>query len=345
MQYTHLGRTGLRVSRLCLGAACYGYVSGNLFGNLGMSEDTSLQLMDLALEHGINFFDTADVYGWDQGVGLSEGVIGRWFALGGGRREKVVLATKVYHPMSPDWPNETWPNQKGLSALHIRRACEESLRRLGTDYIDLFQMHYSDGATSWDEIWQAMEQLVREGKVLYVGSSNFAGWHIAQGNEVARSRHFLGLVVEQCGYSLLSRGAEMEVLPACEAYRMGAVAYEPLAEGLLAGAFQKAQEGYRSTPRVQQRIERLRSTLEAYEQLCREVGEPPAAVALAWLLSRPAVTAPVVGWRRPEHLESAVRAVDLSLAPELLAQLDALFPGPEPAGEYWGNDRWCRSSG
>jgi hypothetical protein len=154
-----------------------------------MSEDTSLQLMDLALEHGINFFDTADVYGWDQGVGLSEGVIGRWFALGGGRREKVVLSTKVYHPMSPDWPNETWPNQKGLSALHIRRACEESLRRLGTDYIDLFQMHYSDGATSWDEIWQAMEQLVREGKVLYVGSSNFAGWHIAQGNEVARSPH------------------------------------------------------------------------------------------------------------------------------------------------------------
>jgi aryl-alcohol dehydrogenase-like predicted oxidoreductase len=267
--------------------ACFGYVSGELFGDLGMTEEASFRLMDLALERGINFFDTADVYGWDQGIGLSEGVIGRWFAQGGGRREKVVLATKVFHASSPVWPHETWPNQKGLSALHIRRACEDSLRRLGTDYIDLYQMHYVDRATPWEEIWQAMEQLVREGKVLYVGSSNFAGWHIAQANDVARARNLLGLVVEQCGYSLSSRNVEMEVLPACEAYGMGVVAYEPLAEGVLAGAFGKAEEGYRSTKRVREIVERHRAALEAYEGLCRELGEPPVAVALAWLLSRP----------------------------------------------------------
>jgi aryl-alcohol dehydrogenase-like predicted oxidoreductase len=262
-------------------------------------------------------------------------VIGRWLAAGGGRREKVVLATKVFHASSPGWPEETWPNQKGLSALHIRRACEDSLRRLGTDYIDLYQMHYVDRATPWEEIWQAMEQLVREGKVLYVGSSNFAGWHIAQANDVARTRHLLGLVVEQCGYSLLSRNVEMEVLPACEAYGMGVVAYEPLAEGVLAGAFHRAEEGYRSTRRVREIVERHRGALEEYEGICRELGEPPAAVALAWLLSRPGVTAPVVGWRKPEHLEGAVRAVEVSLAPETLARLDDLFPGPGPAPEAY----------
>jgi aryl-alcohol dehydrogenase-like predicted oxidoreductase len=180
-----------------------------------------------------------------------------------------------------------------------------------------------------------MEKLVREGKVLYVGSSNFAGWHIAQANDVAQHRHFLGLVVEQCGYSLLSRKVEMEVLPACAAYGMGVVPYEPLAEGILAGAFQKPREGYRSSERVQQRIEQHRAALEAYERLCQEVGEPPAVVALAWLLSRPGVTAPVVGWRKPEHLDSAVRAVEISLAPDTLAQLDALFPGPGPAPEAY----------
>jgi aryl-alcohol dehydrogenase-like predicted oxidoreductase len=290
--------------------------------------------MDLALEHSISFFDTADVYSWAQGIGLSESVIGRWFAQGGGRREKIVLATKVFHASSRSGPTDL-PNQKGLSALHIRRACEDSLRRLGTDYINLYQMHYVDRSTPWEEIWQAMGQLVREGKVLYVGSSNFAGWHIAQANDTARSRHFIGLVVEQCGYSSLSRNMEMEVLPACEAYGMGVVAYEPLAEGVLAGAFHMAQEGYRSTQHVQERVKLHRAALEAYERLCQELGEPHAIAALAWLLSRPVVTAPVVGWRKPEHLEGTVRAVEISLDPETLAQFDALFPGPGPAPEAY----------
>src|SRR5262245_56166933 len=196
MEYTHLGRTGLRVSRICLGAGMFGYVSGRTWGNLGMTEERSFPLMDVALDHGINFFDTADVYGWDQGVGLNESLIGRWLAQGGGRREKVVLSTKAYFAMSPDFPKESWPNQKGLSALHIKKACEASLRRLGTDHIDIYMMHHVDRFTPWEEIWQAMEQLVREGKVIYIGSSNFAGWDIERAHEVAKSRYFLGLIME-----------------------------------------------------------------------------------------------------------------------------------------------------
>jgi aryl-alcohol dehydrogenase-like predicted oxidoreductase len=335
MEYVHLGRTGLRVSRLCLGAACFGYVSGKLFGNLGMTEERSVQIMDLALEHGINFFDTADVYGWDQGVGLSESIIGRWFEQGGGHREKVVLSTKVYFAMSPDYPKESWPNQKGLSALHIKRACEESLRRLKTDYIDLYMMHHVDRSTPWEEIWQAMEQLVREGKVLYIGSSNFAGWDIARANELAKSRNFLGLVAEQCSYNLLNRKVEMEVLPACKAYGMGVIPWEPLAAGVLAGAFRKSAEGYRAMPDVAERIERNRVSLVAYERLCEEINEPPSAVALAWLLSNPMVTAPSIGFRKPEHLASALRAVELKLSSETLTRLEEIFPSPGTAPDIF----------
>src|SRR5829696_7901557 len=179
MDYTQLGRTGLKVSCLCLGTMNFGPKT---------TEEDSFVIMDKAHDLGINFFDTANVYGWKLGEGWTEQIVGRWFALGGGRRDKVVLATKVFGRMG------AWPNQSRLSALHIKRACEDSLRRLQTDRIDLYQMHHVDRETSWDEIWQAMEQLVHEGKVLYVGSSNFAGWHLAQAQELARSRHFLGLV-------------------------------------------------------------------------------------------------------------------------------------------------------
>src|SRR5206468_1322515 len=203
MQHIHLGRSGLRVSRLCLGCMNFGPET---------SEADSFRIMDRALEHEINFFDTANVYGWKVGEGLTEQILGRWFAQGSSRREKVVLATKVYGRMGD------WPNQARLSALHIRRACEESLRRLKTDHIDLYQMHHIYRAAPWEEIWQAMEQLCDQGKVLYVGSSNFAGWHIAQAQETARSRHFLGLVSEQSLYNLTERAVELEVVPACEAY-------------------------------------------------------------------------------------------------------------------------------
>ena len=313
MKYVHLGRSGLQVSRLCLGTMNFGPQT---------SEAESFRIMDRALEHGINFFDTADVYGWKVGEGVTEQILGRWMAQGAGRREKVVLATKVYGKMGEG------PNDGRLSALHIRRACEGSLRRLNTDYIDLYQMHHVDRRTPWEEIWQAMEQLHREGKLLYVGSSNFAGWHLAQAQEFAKSRHFMGLISEQSLYNLHERTVELEVLPACEAYGIGVIAWSPLARGLLAGALQRGATGRRAAEDLQKDVETHRVTLEAYEQLCQTLGEHPADVALAWLLHQQAVTSPIIGPRTLEQLDGSLRALEITLAAETLAKLDELFPGP-----------------
>jgi aryl-alcohol dehydrogenase-like predicted oxidoreductase len=321
MQYTHLGRTGLIVSRLCLGTMNFGPET---------SEADSFTIMDRALEHGINFFDTANVYGAKKGEGVTEQIIGRWLAQGGGRRDKIVLATKVYNAMGD------WPNQSRLSALHIRHACEESLRRLQTDHIDLYQMHHIDRQTPWDEIWQAMEQLVHEGKVIYVGSSNFAGWHIVQANESARSRHFLGLVSEQSLYNLNARTVELEVLPACQAYGLGVIPWSPLAGGLLGGALRKAQVGRRARPQTQEAIEKNHAKLAAYEEFCGELGEEPAHVALAWLLANPVVTAPIIGPRTTEQLDGTLRALEIPMSQETLKKLDEIFPGPGgPAPEAY----------
>ena len=313
MQYVHLGRSGLRVSRLCLGTMNFGPLT---------SEGDSFALMDRAREAGINFFDTANVYGWRRGEGVTEQIIGRWLAQGGGRRESIVLATKVYAAMGEG------PNDSRLSAYHIRRACDESLRRLQTDHIDLYQMHHVDRETPWDEIWQAMEQLVAAGKVVYVGSSNFAGWQIAQANARATARHFLGLVSEQSLYNLSARTVELEVLPACRAHGVGVIPWSPLAGGLLGGALQKAKEGRRASERLQKSVERYRAQLETYEGLCRELGESPADVALAWLLANPAVTAPIIGPRTMEQLTGSLRALEITLSAEQLARLDRIWPGP-----------------
>jgi len=321
MKYVHLGRSGLKVSRLCLGTMNFGPMA---------SEPESFAIMDRALELGINFFDTADVYGWETGEGITEHILGRWFAQGGGRREKVVLATKVFGRMGE------WPNQSRLSALHIKRACEDSLRRLRTDYIDLYQMHHVDRHTPWEELWQAMEQLYREGKVLYVGSSNFAGWHLAQAQEMAKRRHFLGLVSEQSLYNLSDRMIELEVIPACEAYGIGLIPWSPVARGLLAGALQPTTTGRRGDEDLQKNIKKYRPRLEAYEQLCQEAGEAPAHIALAWLLYQKAVTAPIIGPRTLDQLNGTMRALELTLSKDLLQQLDAIFPGPGgPAPEAY----------
>jgi aryl-alcohol dehydrogenase-like predicted oxidoreductase len=321
MEYTHLGRTGLKVSRLCLGTMNFGPET---------SEADSFAIMDKALELGINFFDTANVYGWKQGEGVTEQIVGRWFAQGGGRREKVVLATKVYGKMG-DWPNES-----RLSALHIKRACESSLRRLQTDHIDLYQMHHVDRSTPWEEIWQAMEQLVKEGKVLYVGSSNFAGWHIAQANEIAKQRHFMGLVSEQSLYNLNARMIEMEVIPACEQYGLGLIPWSPLAGGLLGGVLQKIEEGRRASERIEKAIAQHRPQLEQWEGFCAEMGEQPADVALAWLVEQTAVTAPIIGPRTLDQLTGSLRALEIKLTNEQLTKLDEIWPGPGgPAPEAY----------
>ena len=261
--------------------------------------------MDQALEQEINFFDTADTYGNPQGHGFTEEIIGRWLAQGG-RREQIVLATKVYQPMGKG------VNDRGLSAYHIRTACEDSLRRLQTDHIDLYQMHHIDRKTPWEEIWQAMEQLVREGKVSYIGSSNFAGWDIATAQCAATTRHFLGLVAEQSLYNLNARTIELEVIPACRHYGLGLIPWSPLHGGLLGGALRKASEGRRAEKRKQQEIEQHRSKLEAYEVLCQELGAEPADVALAWLLHNPVVTAPIIGPRTVAQLAGSLRAVDIT---------------------------------
>jgi aryl-alcohol dehydrogenase-like predicted oxidoreductase len=319
MEYTHLGRTGLLVSRLCLGTMNFGPET---------SEEDSHAIMDAALEAGINFFDTANVYGWRKGEGWTEQIIGRWFAQGA-RREKTVLATKVYGSMGD------WPNDRFLSKLHIVRACEASLRRLQTDYIDVYQMHHVDRGTPWEEIWEAMEQLVAQGKVLYVGSSNFAGWHIAQAQETARARHLLGLVSEQCLYNLLSRSVEMEVLPACERYGLGVIPWSPLYGGVLGGILRKEREGRSASDRVQERLAQHRDAVERYEALCDELGEEPAHVALAWLLHQPVVTAPIIGPRTPEQFQAGLRALEIHLDDKTLERLDELAPGPGPAPEAY----------
>lgn len=310
MEYTHLGRSGLTVSRLCLGTMNFGPQT---------SEEDSHAIMDAALDNGINFFDTANAYGRPIKPGLTEQIIGRWFAQGG-RREKVVLATKVYSNMGD------WPNEGRLSALNIRNACDASLKRLQTDHIDLYQMHHIDRDTPWEEIWQAMEVLVHQGKVIYVGSSNFAAWNIVEANEHAASRGFMGLVSEQSLYNLMQRAIELEVIPACLAYGVGIIPWSPLGGGMLGGALKKHDEGRRS--HMVDRIEQNRDKLQAYEDLCAEIGESPANVALAWLLEQIAVTAPIIGPRTVGQFQESLRALDVELSDEVLRRLDEIFPGP-----------------
>jgi len=336
VQYTQLGRTGLSVSRLCLGTMNFGKETG---------EADSFAIMDRALELGINFFDTADVYGRPRAGGVTEEIIGRWLAQGGRRRQQIVLATKVFNPMGNS------PLDRGLSALHIRRACDDSLRRLGTDCIDLYQMHHidrgqpsdeilkildldygdhvfdADHGAPWEEIYQAMEQLVAAGKIVYVGSSNFAAWNIAQANTLAAGRNFLGLVSEQSKYSLATRTVELEIVPCCRALGLGLIPWSPLGGGLLAGNWDKAAEGRRARL-SEETVEKHRSQLAAYDALCSELGQRPADVALAWLLANPVVTAPIIGPRTLEQLEGSQRALQIEFSDDVLARLDAIWPGP-----------------
>lgn len=316
MQYTHLGRTGLRVSRLCLGTMNFGPMT---------NDEDSMTIMDSAVDNGINFFDTANVYGWAKGAGYTEELIGKWLSGNSSRRDKIVLATKLYGKIGEG------VNDAKLSAYHIKRACEASLKRMNTDHIDLYQMHHIDRSTPWEEIWQAMEQLVREGKITYVGSSNFAAWNIAQANCIAANRNFLGLVSEQSIYSLRNRHIELEVIPACKAFGLGVLPWSPLASGLLGGVLAKSKEkAARRRDRDQVKIltEKVKPQIEQYEKLCKKIGQAPADVALAWVLSNPVVTAPIIGPRTLQQLDQNIKSLDLKLDEEILKKLDDIFPGP-----------------
>lgn len=317
MEYTYLGRTGLKVSKLCLGTMNFGSYT---------SEEDAFAIMDRALDAGINFFDTANVYGGSGRRGRTEEIIGRWFAQGGGRREKVVLATKVYGGMEDekDGPNKG----SGLSAYKIRRHLEDSLKRLQTDHVELYQMHHIERHAPWEEIWGVFESLVNQGKTYYIGASNFAGYHLALAQAAAEKRHFLGLVSEQHKYNLLCRLPELEVLPAAEDLGIGIIPWSPLGGGLLSGKILDPEPGSRSEQRASELSEQERSQLEEYSKLCKEIGETEPNVALAWLLANPAVTAPIIGPRTMDQLEQALKAIEINLTKDVMKELDRIFPGP-----------------
>ena len=319
MQFTHLGRSGLSVSRLCLGTMNFG---------LETEEPAAHSIMDSALEAGINFFDTANVYGGTEHRGWTEEIVGRWFATGGERRERTVLATKLYGTMTQR------PNESKLSALNIRRALDASLRRLQTDYIDIYQFHHVDRGTPWEEIWQAIEVAVQQGKIIYCGSSNFAGWHIAQAQAAAARRNYTGLVSEQSIYNLLVRTVELEVIPAAQEYGLGIIPWSPLQGGLLGGVLRKETEGRRRTEgRALESLNKHRDQIQQYEDLADELGYEPGDLALAWLLAQPAVTAPIIGPRTQEQLDASLRALDIELDEQTLTRLDEIFPGHRTAPE------------
>jgi aryl-alcohol dehydrogenase-like predicted oxidoreductase len=292
------------------------------FGSFTGAADAH-QIMDRAVEHGINFFDTANTYGRPRAEGVTEQIIGDWLGAGPGRRDKIVLATKLYGGRGE------WPNDSFLSAVNIRRSCEASLRRLGTDHIDLYQMHHVDRSTPWEEIWESMAVLRAQGKIIYAGSSNFAGWHIAQAQEAARRHGAFGLVSEQSLYNLAVRTVELEVLPACQGYGLGVLPWSPLHGGLLGGILRKQPGAGRSGGgRAAETLAGLRPQVEAYEAFCAERGEEPAQVGLAWLLHQPAVTAPIVGPSSLGQLDGALNALQIKLDDGALERLDEIFPGP-----------------
>lgn len=321
MKYTNLGRSGLSISRLALGTMNFGPVA---------DQQESFRIMDAAHGAGINFFDTGIRYGGegDYGFGVTEEIIGSWLSQGGGRRERTVLSTKVYQA------TESWPNNEGLSALNIRRACDHSLRRMKTDYIDVFQMHHIDRSTPWEEIWQAMDVLIQQGKVIYVGSSNFAGWHLAHAQAVAESRGLLGIVSEQSLYNLMIRDIEREVIPAAERFGMGVLTWSPLNGGLLGGVLRKQREGItRRAGWAEHTVEKYKVQLQAYEDLCESRGLNPALVGMAWLLHQPSISAPVIGPNSVEQLNTTLEVLDLELDQKFLRNLDRIFPGHKPAPE------------
>lgn len=327
MQYVQMGRSGLSVSRLVLGTMNFGQFT---------PEAEAHALLDRALEHGINLVDTANMYGGTAGPGATEEIIGRWFAHGHQRRERTVIATKLYNSMKGFGRTDNWPNTTLLSALNIRQSCEASLRRLQTDHIDLYQMHHIDRSTPFDEIWEAFTVLRQQGKVTYFGSSNFAGWHLVQAQESAQRAGMLGLVSEQSLYNLRRRTVELEVLPAARAYGIGVIPWSPLSGGLLGGVLRKAREGRSAGPLATRGLEENRDQIQQWEDLCAGLGEHPADVALAWLLHQPGVTAPIIGPRTKEQLDNSLRALDIRLDADVLARIDRIFPGPGgPAPEAY----------
>ncbi|GAA2237841.1 aldo/keto reductase [Herbiconiux moechotypicola] len=312
MKYTRLGHSGVVVSRIALGTMNFGPVIGR---------EESFGILDLGVEAGITFLDTADVYGgapWGDHPGQSEELLGDWMRERG-NRDQLVVATKAHGPMG------SGPNDRGLSAVHIRAAVDASLKRLGTDRIDLYQMHHIDREVPLDEVLDAFTLLRDQGKILYLGSSNFAGWNIAQYREHAEARRQLPIVTEQSVYNLAQRTLELEVVPAAQHYGMGLLPWSPLASGLLGGVLKKTD---RSRSKNLGLLDTRRESIERYEAFAESHGLDPAELALAWLLHQPVVTAPVVGPRTAAQLQGAIDALEIALDQAQLDELDRIWPGP-----------------
>lgn len=306
MEYKKLGKSGLWVSRLVLGTMNFGS---------SITEKEAFYIMDAALDIGINYFDTANNYGKSiQKEGISEAILGKWFEKGGGRREKVILSTKVYEPMRREDPNDV----PGLSAYKVRRHFEDSLRRLKTDHVEIYYMHHVDRSISWDEVLPVFHGMIQRGDIDYLASSNFAGWNIADVQAEAKKANMFGLICEQHKYNLLNRMPELEVLPSAVNHGIGVVAWSPLEGGLLS----------RNVRNRQIENEELCHRLQQFHRLSMEAGEKEDTLALAWLLSNPAVTAPIIGPRTPEQLYETVRAVEIGINDSLMKELDKIFPGP-----------------
>ncbi|HEY9075308.1 MAG TPA: aldo/keto reductase [Anaerolineaceae bacterium] len=333
MEYNRLGRANVQVSKVCLGTMH--------FGN-STTEEEAFKIMDRALELGINFFDTANVYGGRGNHGKSEEIIGNWFTARG-TRDQVVLATKVYGNMvDADIPNE----KNGISAYKVRRHAADSLRRLKTDRIDLYQVHHIDRTISGEEFWGMFDRLIADGDVLYMGTSNFPGWGLAKFQMIAWQRGAVGLVSEQTMYNLLNRIPELEVCPAALEFGIGVLAYMPLAGGILTGKL-KSIEGSRTSSVEREYGVRLgseNSQLAEFSQICREIGEKEHIVATAWTLANPAVASAIVGIRTLEQLDGIERAASLRFDPDVLQRLNTLFdynhgrplrPGPAPEAYSW----------
>lgn len=329
MQYRALGSTNVLVSRLCLGTGAFGF-NESWAGDLAATpEAEAFRIMDAALDLGITFFDTANVYG-NHGRGTSgdtERIIGRWFAQGGGRREKIFLGTKVGRTMFDN--DHDGPNTKdGLSLWKIRRHVEESLRRLGTDHVELLAIHRTDRNAQWDQVWEAFEGFVRAGKVDYIGSSQSYAWELMKAQEVARRRNFMGLVSTQHRYDMLTRAAEIETFPCAIDQGIGVLLFSPLRRGVFTMDLLRPDDHpiHESDAWY---VDAYRSQLIEFAKLCHDLGHKPAVVHTAWQLTQPAVTAPIIGPATVGELEELVQSVDVELTPDVLAEIDRIFPAPE----------------
>jgi aryl-alcohol dehydrogenase-like predicted oxidoreductase len=321
MQYVNLGSTGLKVSRICLGTMTYG---SSKWRPWVLDEDASRPLIKQALEGGINFFDTADMYS----LGASEEVLGRALKDFGPTRDKIDIATKVYYPVGGD------PNQRGLSRKHIMHAIDDSLRRLGTDYVDLYQIHRFDAETPIEETLEALHDVVRAGKALYLGASSMFAWQFAKMLHTADANGWTRFVTMQNHYNLLYREEEREMLPLCLEERIGVLPWSPLARGLLAGkrrakTTRAATDTYGHQLYGEELGDADTRVIDSLEALANESGMPPAQMALAWLLQKPGVIAPIVGVSKPAQLVDALAALDVRLASETISQLEeAYVPHP-----------------